>query len=198
MLTSQRITRMCLVGGRILPRLFIISNGQDCHGKLNNDINLTLELTIFFSRDQALSMSGWDAWNDWFGFLLSLWEIAAFSTCDLYYLWPGTERHPQRTDKSCTTPPSTQLPPTATALFTVSRFDCSHVIRCPVNRNNGCSQDPVNKQYKVLGTSSEITHDVRRFSRLCLKGLFSFFLSLSSTTQHLKPTGFRCPCCHAI
>lgn len=134
-----------------------------------------------------------DAWNDFFGFLLSLWEIAAFSTCDLYYLWPGTERHPQRTDESCTTPPSTLLPPAPTTRFV-------HRVTVWLQSRDQVSCEP--KQWMFSRSSQQAIQGSRDFvwnNTQCsqvfetLFKRFVFILSLSSRTQHLKPTGFRCP-----
>lgn len=195
---------MCLVGGRILPRLFIISNRQYCHGKLNNDINLTLQLTIFLAEiKRCRCLAQGTRGMTFLGFSfpcgkLRLFRLVIYIICDL----GRSDTHKELMNPAQLLPPPSFHPHLPPALFTVSRFDCSHVIRCPVNRNNGCSQDPVNKQYKVLGTSSEITHDVRRFSRLCLKGSFSFFrslpeLSISNPQVSVVPYIYH-PCCHAI
>lgn len=193
MLTSQRITWICLVGGRILPRLFIISNRQHCLGKLNNDINLTLEPTIFLAvikRRRCLARGA--RGMAFIGFLLSLWEIATFSTCNLYYLWPATEQHPQRAwwilHNSSLHPPSTRP---------------YHPLRSPCHGLTVVTWSGVEPKPWMFSRSSQQAIEGSRdfvwnntqcsqvFETLFKR--FVFILSLSSPTQHFKPTGFRCP-----
>lgn len=145
---------MCLIGGCILPRLFIISNRQHCHRKLNNDINLTLELTIFLAEikrccrclPQGVRGMAFLGFSFPFG-KLRLFQLVIYNICDQ----GRSDTHKELMNPAQLLPSPSFHPPLPPALFTVSWFDCSHVIRCPVNRNNGCSQDSVNKHRRFSG-----------------------------------------------
>lgn len=199
MLTSQRITWVCLVGGCILPRLFIISNRRYCHGKLNNDINLTLELTIFLAKEikhcwclvQGACGMAFLGFSFPFGISWSFWCVIYESvTCDRVTptknWWTLHNLH-----LLCSLCHSLTVVMWSGVLWTETMGVLKTV------------WIPVNKQYSFEGSQNFIWNNTwcLQVIETLFKG-FVFILSLSSPTQNLKFTGFipyiYHPCCHAI